>query len=84
MLFWAWAQNRGNTLLLNKLVEFENFGGAICLNLAGQLKNADIKMIDTSYKFDFLYQSHAVLLMELLVFKKDRQNWELRKKNGCL
>ena len=52
-----------NTLLLNELLKFGNFGDAICLGLADQLKKRDIKMIGTSYEIDFLhFPSHIVLL----------------------
>ena len=58
-----WAQNRYDILQLNKLLEFGNFGGAICLDLADQLKNAILRMIGTSYEIDFLlFPSHIVLL----------------------
>ena len=53
MLFGALTQNRDDTLQLNKLLEFVNFGGAICLDFADQVKKCDIKMIDTSYEIDF-------------------------------
>ena len=36
-------KNRGNTLRLNKLLEYGNFGGTICLDLSDQLKNAILK-----------------------------------------
>ena len=62
MLFRGWAQNRDNTLLLNKLLEFGNFGGAICLNLADQLKNAILKGLVQVTKLIFCF-FHLVFMV---------------------
>ena len=57
------AQNRDNTLLLNKLLEVWNFGGAICLDLADRLKNAGLKWLVQVTKLVFRFFGHVLHFM---------------------